>query len=54
MKRARFRPRETTGNKKPRKTVVLRGFSIYFANYIGLRRNNCWCQERTRINVITH
>ncbi|MGF6843023.1 hypothetical protein QF001_006918 [Paraburkholderia youngii] len=36
-------------NKKPRKTLILRGFS----NYFGLRRNNLWCQERTRIKHIT-
>jgi hypothetical protein len=29
----------SVGNKKPRKTLILRGFSDYF----GLRRNNCWC-----------
>lgn len=26
-------------NKKPRKILILRGFSDFF----GLHRNNCWC-----------
>ena len=35
-------------NKKPRKTLTLRGFS----NYCGLRRNNCGAQERTRTSTV--